>query len=105
LCPENENQEKSALARVGGKRPGAGRPPGSRNKNSAAIAQAALAQGKSPLEFALTVMFDEKQDMRIRMDACKAVLPHMHPRLNAIEHTGEGGGPLKVVLNGTDADL
>ena len=66
----------------GGKREGAGRPVGVLNKRTREIAEAAIQTGKSPLEFALEVMRDDEKDDRIRLDACKAALPHCHPRLN-----------------------
>lgn len=89
----------------GGRRPGAGRKPGSLTQKTKAVAEQLLLTGETPLEFALAVMRSPDAGLRVRMDACKAALPHMHPRLNSIEHAGEDGGPIKVILNGADADL
>lgn len=89
----------------GGKREGAGRPPGSLNKRTREIAEAALQSGQSPLEFALQVMRDEGRDIRIRLEACKAAMPHMHPRLAAVEHSDADEGRMVVIISGRDADI
>lgn len=60
--------------------------------------------GVTPLEYMLQVMRDDSghADPRIqaqreamRFEAAKAAAPYIHPRLQAIEHMGEGGGPVK----------
>lgn len=90
----------------GGIRPGAGRRKGSGNSRSRQIAEAALRAGVSPLEYMLKIMRDPIPDdadavtkvaMRgQRFEAAKAAAPYMHPRLNAIEHTGKDGGSIQV---------
>jgi hypothetical protein len=67
----------------GGKRPGAGRPRGSRAKKTQAIAIAAMAAGISPLELMLQVMRDESVDSMVRLDMAKAAAPYVHARLAA----------------------
>lgn len=47
------------------------------------------ADGLSPLDYILNVMRDEKKTEAERLDAAKAAAPYMHPRLQAIEHSGE----------------
>ena len=47
----------------------------------------------------LRVMRDESQPMPLRADMAKAAAPYFHPRLNAIEQTGNNGGPLIVILD------
>ena len=42
--------------------------------------------------------------MSLRADMAKAAAPYFHPRLNAIEHTGENG-PVIVMLNEDDFKL
>lgn len=88
----------------GGARKGAGRKPGSSTKKTREIADAAIAGGVTPLEYMLTVMRDDSthDDPRVqaqreamRFEAAKAAAPYIHPRLQAIEHTGEGGGPVR----------
>lgn len=69
----------------GGKRPGAGRKPGSLNKATAEQRQAVLESGMSPLDYLLTVMRDEDQAPDARRDAAKAAAPYVHPRLSSVE--------------------
>ncbi|MES2958469.1 MAG: hypothetical protein V4792_09785 [Pseudomonadota bacterium] len=87
----------------GGKRAGAGRKAGSVTKRTQAIVAGALAEGITPLEFMLAVMRNDSthEDPRIqaqregmRFEAAKAAAPYIHPRLQAIEHTGAGGGDI-----------
>ena len=61
-----------------------GRPPGSKNKQTVGMLLAQR-KGLSPLEFLLSVMDDEDNDLKVRMDAAKAACPYVHPRLSAIE--------------------
>ena len=81
----------------GGKRTGAGRKAGSTTKRTREIANMALDAGVSPLEFMLGVMRDESLPTDARFEAAKASAPYVHPRLNAVEHSGVDGGPLEVV--------
>jgi len=93
----------------GGKRPGAGRKKGTPNKATAKrreIAEKALDSGITPLDYMLQVMRQEVPEgasaeqkasiVGMRFEAAKAAAPYVHPRLAAIEHTGEGGGPIKT---------
>lgn len=74
----------------GGRRPGAGRPPGAVNKVAEEARRRALFKGVSPLEFLLKVMRDEGEDMPRRLDAAKAAIPFVHPKLQNIEAQIEG---------------
>lgn len=97
----------------GGVRPGAGRKKGSGNVKSREIAEKALEDGISPLEYMLELMRKPYPDDAdavakvnldgLRFEAAKAAAPYVHPRLNAIEHTGKDGGPLVVKLESADA--
>lgn len=69
----------------GGSRPGAGRKTGSATKRTREIADAALAEGLTPLEYMLKILRDESQAQDARMDAAKSAAPYIHPRLAAIE--------------------
>lgn len=74
-----------ARANSGGPRPGSGRKPGPVpiiGKNEQ-LAKALLKN--DPKAFLLAVMSDADSDSRLRMDAAKALMPFMHPKL------GEGG--------------
>jgi hypothetical protein len=93
------------MARIGGTRAGAGRPLGAKNKRTIALEEECAAGGELPKGFMLRVMRDESQPMPLRADMAKAAAPYFHPRLNAIEQTGENGGPLIIILNEADANL
>jgi len=89
----------------GGKRPGAGRKKGAATKKTREIADKAAAAGITPLEYMLDILraappkdaaLDHKLIIQaMRFEAAKAAAPYVHPRLQAIEHKGAGGGPLK----------
>jgi hypothetical protein len=71
----------------GGKRPGAGRPPGARNKirRKPAILQQLKAQGRElPLERLLRRMADRRETERYRDSLAIAAAPFVHPRLNSL---------------------
>lgn len=58
----------------GGRRPGAGRP-----KNQPIIATVEASEDAKA--YLLAVMNDNDQDMRLRVDAAKALLPYQHKRI------------------------
>ena len=89
----------------GGKREGAGRPKGSKNKRLRDVLEAVKATGETPLDYMLRIMRDPTQSERLRADMAKAAASYVHPAFKAIEHTGEGGGPVKVVIDGSDGAL
>lgn len=89
-----------------GKKTG-GRAKGALNKKT--IAKKALAEhlqkkGLTPLEYMLRVMRSRAKNER-RDDMAKAAAPYIHPRLNAIQHTGKDGEPIRVELTGVDAGV
>jgi hypothetical protein len=96
-------------SRHGGARKGAGRKTGSATKRTREIADRAAENGITPLEFMLEVMRQEPGpdlDPRVylaavalRFEAAKAAAPYVHPRLAAIELTGEDGGAIKQSLS------
>lgn len=101
----------------GGSRKGAGRKKGTANLKTREIANKAAAAGITPLEYMLDVMRAEPPDglepremlaaVTLRFEAAKAAAPYIHPRLQAIEHTGPQGGPMQldatVTLDPSDA--
>lgn len=89
----------------GGARPGAGRKVGSVTKKSREIAEQAIAEGITPLDYMLRVLRNEEAEPHMRMDAAKAAAPYVHPRLAAVEHSGQDGGPLQIVLLSDDEGL
>ena len=93
------------MARIGGKRSGAGRPIGAKNKRTIALEEAMAEGGELPKSFMLRVMRDESQPMPLRADMAKAVAPYCHPRLNAVEQTGKDGGPFVIIVSEADSKL
>ena len=93
------------MARIGGKRAGAGRPIGAKNKRTIALEEESAAGGELPKGFMLRVMRDESQPMPLRADMAKAAAPYFHPRLNAIEQRDENGGPLVINVSKADSKL
>lgn len=109
----------------GGARKGAGRKTGSATKRTREIADKAAASGVTPLDVMLDNMvfahshaatllgklldagaevpdgFDSlKELLRYRtlaQEAAKDAAPYIHPKLQAIEHTGKDGGPLETI--------
>ena len=80
----------------GGKRLGAGRPPGSKNKRTLMLEEGnrqAAKGGFSPLAYLLRMMRDKTLDKAIRLDAAKAAAPYCHPRVSAT-HTTEASGEM-----------
>jgi hypothetical protein len=97
----------------GGKRPGAGRKPGTvseATQRRKEVAERALAEGISPLDVMLTTMrtlWDQALDpdgrvvnlgkaMQANMVA-KDAAPFLHPKLSSVEATGKDGAPLEHV--------
>ncbi len=83
----------------GGKRIGAGRPTGSATRRTREIADAAAKDGLSPLEVMLRAM--REHALADRWDQAAAVAkdaaPYCHPRLAAVEVSGEDGGPVQSI--------
>lgn len=88
----------------GGQRIGAGRKPGAATKRTREIADRAMAEGITPLEFMLKIMRQEPaetDDLKLKFaqrdlqfEAAKAAAPYIHPRLAAVEVSGADGAPL-----------
>ena len=98
----------------GGKRPGAGRKPGSVTKKTHLIAQAVAAQGISPIEVMLNAMriaWNSYQEPEHKLEylhnavawADKAA-PYVHPRLQTVSHDGSVDGHLTGKLTITWGD-
>lgn len=79
----------------GGKRKGAGRPPGSATRRTREVADRAAASGLLPHEFLLRVVRGEAIDGTVpsfadRLEAAKAAAPYFAPRLAAVDMRSEG---------------
>ena len=72
------------MAGYGGRRPGAGRRRGSRNRRTRETI-AAVEQGLTPLAYLTSVYRDPSVDIGFRIEAAKAAAPYVHPRLSQIE--------------------
>jgi hypothetical protein len=93
----NQTKSKESNGR-GGKRPNAGRKVGAATKKTRLIAEKAMEEGITPLEFMLNIMRAEPPDtedarvaldaVAMRFEAAKAAAPYIHPRLAAVEHSG-----------------
>jgi hypothetical protein len=59
----------------GGRRPGAGRPKGSRDRRSRELVEAVVGSGVTPLEYMISVMRNEKRPEADRFEAAKACAP------------------------------
>ena len=70
----------------GGRRPGAGRKPGSKLTKTQLIAAKAREAGISPLEYMLSVMRDPTADPERRDKMAAACAPYIHPKLASIQH-------------------
>jgi hypothetical protein len=66
-----------------------GRPKGSPNKATVARQIEVAESGETPLAFLLRTMRDEQADEAKRLDAAKAAAPYVHPRLAAVELSGD----------------
>jgi len=82
----------------GGKRDGAGRPSGAVTKRSREAAEKAASEGLTPLEFMLNVLRDETAAFDSRCWAAEKAAPYVHAKLASVEHTGEDGGPLQIII-------
>jgi len=80
----------------GGKREGAGRKKGSRNKRTAEMQARIRASGMDPLTFMISVMRNINAPLELRFEAAKQAAPFVHPKLSAIEHSGPDSGPVEV---------
>jgi hypothetical protein len=81
----------------GGARPGAGRKAGSATKKTREIANKAASEGITPLDYMLSLLRDEGQELGVRLDAAKSAAPYIHPRLSTVDATIEGGLRIEIV--------
>ena len=95
MSDEIINQPK----RVGGARPGAGRPKGSGTRKTAELALLVAGKGVTPLEVMLETMRSAwgKGDVSTACAIAKDVAPYMHPRLQSTELTDKREGYADVL--------
>src|SRR5262245_26627769 len=75
----------------GGRRAGAGRKPGTPNRRTAQWQAEIAASGVTPLEYMLGIIRDKNAPEARRDEMAKAAAPYVHPRLAAVDHSGEMG--------------
>jgi len=73
----------------GGARKGAGRKKGALTKRTQEITAAALKGGVTPLDYLLGVLRNDESSDKDRFAAAVAAAPFVHPKLSAVEHSGE----------------
>lgn len=90
------SENNQTHSKRGGARKGAGRKAGSATQKTREIADKAAAAGITPLEVMLEAMnsFRSSGDLEKAASFAKDAAPYIHPKLAAIEHTGEGGGAI-----------
>lgn len=82
----------------GGAKPGerrGGRQKGTPNRLTTKTKALLQSSGLLPLEYMLRVMRDKGASADRRDAMARAAAPYVHSQRKAIEHTGEGGGPIK----------
>src|SRR5512143_3677152 len=90
------------MSNRGGKRPGAGRPIGSKNQRTQEIARAAAEAGITPIEVMLGAMRElwaegTPQAKREAAEIAKDAAPYIHPRLASIDQTIKEDRPFAVI--------
>lgn len=82
----------------GGRRQGAGRKPGSASQKTREIANQAVKDGLTPLEYMLAVLRDDTADPDRRDRMAVAAAPYIHARLAAIETKVETVGQIEAKI-------
>lgn len=82
----------------GGKREGAGRPKGATSKKTKEIADKAVKDGITPLEYMLSVLRDPNAEKAERAWAAEKAAPYIHPRLSTVQHGGDQENPLRLIV-------
>lgn len=61
----------------------------------------------TPLNFFLTLMKSPFASLDVRFDAAKAAAPYVHPKLNSVEHKGDGvgGNSINITFMPSDGAL
>ena len=75
----------------GGKRAGAGRPQGSRNRRSDALAEELIAEGRCPVRALIRLAEQSEKEGEITqaIGAWKSILPFVYPKPKAVEFAPE----------------
>jgi len=76
---------------------GSGRAKGTKNRIAGKTVEEVLAGNQTPMEFLLSIMHDQGNELVMRVDAAKAVSPYVHPRLANIDVNGSLNATVVVV--------
>ena len=90
--PEITKKRGGARPNAGGKRPGAGRPPGSPNKVTASVREAAQVHSDEAVNTLAAIMKDGKAPAIARIAASNAILDRAHGRPH--QSVEVAGGPM-----------
>ncbi len=66
-----------------------GRQKGTPNKVTVETEAKIAATGLTPLAYMLSILRDETAEQAARFEAARSAAPYVHPRLAAIEHSGD----------------
>ena len=84
------------MATLGGKRDGAGRPSGAKNKRSAEIEEKLTALGCDPIEGMATIAADPTASLELKLQAFKELAQYVAPKRKAVEMEIEGNGSFNI---------
>lgn len=90
--------EKQSNNQRGGKRTGAGRKQGAPNKLTAKAQEQTAATGITPLEYMLSVMRSDQEELKTRLNAAVAAAPYVHAKLSSVELSGKDGADLGITV-------
>jgi len=79
----------------GGRRPGAGRPKGAKDKLLTLIENRPA--DIDPIDYLLSIMRDESQPPRLRLRVAKWLMPYCHPKLKATTIRAESDVQIQLV--------
>lgn len=92
---------------AGGKRPGSGRPKGARNVKTIEQEKAVRESGLTPLDYMLSVMRNEDNELGVRLDAANKAAPYVHAKLASVDHVSSDGTmtlPSRIVIEAALGD-
>lgn len=84
------------MAQLGGKREGAGRPAGSKNKRTEEIEEKLAALNCDPIEGMATIAADPTASQELKFQAFKELAQYVAPKRKAVEMEIEGSGSFNI---------
>lgn len=82
----------------GGKRDGAGRPAGAVSEKTREVAEKAISEGLTPLDYMLTILRNEAADVKDRMWAAEKAAPYVHAKLANVDVNAKLEGNMAVTF-------